>query len=329
MLAITSSRKDNFDPLVSIVIFTYNHVNYIARCLESVFSQTIFDKSEVIIYDDCSNDGTSEIIFELIGTKENIIYIRAKENLFSRKINVTWIPFQYATSDICAYLDGDDLWTAPDKNLLQLEEITKNRSCGMVICGWHETDLSGRIIRRSNTPNYRVEYLRPYNKIVSGEFITIQSSSMMFRKSLLGDFINDYRIAPPVGDLLMQVACSRDNNIVDLGFDGVNRIRSKGINTYLAAKAKRYIFSRKNWDFRMRLMKSNLERFSHSDIRLMVNKYLNICLLHSFSVNREVYPEKLRLRRQLGYFYQFKILFFTTLVRILQIISCLRGDNIS
>ena len=290
-----------------------------------MFNQTISANSEVIIYDDCSSDGTSEILDGYIKHKDNVTYIRANENLISRGINVTWIPLQYANHDVCAYLDGDDIWVVDNKNELQLAEMVNNPACGLVICGWHETDLSGKIIKRNIKSNSRTEYIKPFHSVVSNDFTTIQSSSMMFRKSLLGPLMFDYRLAPPVGDLLIQVACSRDNNIVELGFDSVNRIRSKGINTYIADKTKKSHFSRRNWDFRMRLMKSNLEQFSHSEMRSMTHKYFKIYLMHVFFVtDRVVYPERLKLGRQLGVMYQFYISMVTAFVKALQMLSQLR-----
>ena len=46
-------------PVISIVIPTYNTIDYIDECLESVAKQTIRD-IEIIVVDDCSTDGTIE-----------------------------------------------------------------------------------------------------------------------------------------------------------------------------------------------------------------------------------------------------------------------------
>ena len=55
--------KDNL-PLVSICCITYNHVPYIRQCLDGFMMQhTNFD-FEVLIHDDASTDGTTEIIKE-------------------------------------------------------------------------------------------------------------------------------------------------------------------------------------------------------------------------------------------------------------------------
>lgn len=62
------SETDNDIPSVSVGILTYNQVDYIKECLDSVFAQSGNFSMKVIIYDDCSNDGTSETICNYIQT---------------------------------------------------------------------------------------------------------------------------------------------------------------------------------------------------------------------------------------------------------------------
>lgn len=53
--------KRNNDPLISIVIPSYNKVKYVSKTLDSIFKQS-YKNFEVIIQDGASNDGTVEII---------------------------------------------------------------------------------------------------------------------------------------------------------------------------------------------------------------------------------------------------------------------------
>jgi len=62
--------KDN--PLVSVVIPTYNSEKTLAKCLESIKNQT-YKNTESVIVDNFSTDKTTEIksILELKNQKEN------------------------------------------------------------------------------------------------------------------------------------------------------------------------------------------------------------------------------------------------------------------
>lgn len=51
-------------PLVSICSVTYNHAPYIRQCLDGLVMQKTNFPYEILIHDDCSTDGTTEIAKE-------------------------------------------------------------------------------------------------------------------------------------------------------------------------------------------------------------------------------------------------------------------------
>ena len=51
-------------PVISIRTSTYNHVSYIKQCIDGVLMQKTTYAMEFIIGEDCSTDGTREIVFE-------------------------------------------------------------------------------------------------------------------------------------------------------------------------------------------------------------------------------------------------------------------------
>ena len=52
------------DPLVSVKMVTYNHAPFIAQAIEGVLQQQTNFAFELIIGEDCSTDGTREIVFD-------------------------------------------------------------------------------------------------------------------------------------------------------------------------------------------------------------------------------------------------------------------------
>ena len=81
--------------LVSISCITYNHAPYIRQCLDGfLMQQTNFD-FEVLIHDDCSTDGTTEIIKEYELMYPDIIKpIYEKENQYQQGKPVVFRPSQ-------------------------------------------------------------------------------------------------------------------------------------------------------------------------------------------------------------------------------------------
>ena len=69
---------------ISIIIPTYNVQDYIAKCLESIATQTYTDGVECLVIDDCGTDHSMDIIRECQAShsKGNIIrIIRQPQNM--------------------------------------------------------------------------------------------------------------------------------------------------------------------------------------------------------------------------------------------------------
>ena len=49
-------------PLISVCIVTYQHKDYIGKCLDSILSQKGSFSLEILLHDDASTDGSQEII---------------------------------------------------------------------------------------------------------------------------------------------------------------------------------------------------------------------------------------------------------------------------
>ena len=63
--------------MTSIVILTYNKLNYTKKCIESIRKYTCKESYEIIVVDNASTDGT----IEWLKTQSDIITIFNKENL--------------------------------------------------------------------------------------------------------------------------------------------------------------------------------------------------------------------------------------------------------
>ena len=66
--------------LVSVIIITRNHSEYLSKCLESVLSQS-YKNFEIIIIDHNSLDNTAEIIQSYKSKKLKYFLYKEKENI--------------------------------------------------------------------------------------------------------------------------------------------------------------------------------------------------------------------------------------------------------
>jgi len=67
-------------PKISIIIVTYNNLDYTKLCIESVFSNTYYPNYEVIIVDNASVDDTPEYFGNLLKTTNRLKIIKNLEN---------------------------------------------------------------------------------------------------------------------------------------------------------------------------------------------------------------------------------------------------------
>jgi glycosyltransferase involved in cell wall biosynthesis len=112
---------------VSACVLTCNHAGYIRRCLESVLAQTDDVVMEILIGDDCSDDGTSAIVAEIAAKHPGLItHIRHPARIGGTANYVDIM--RRAKAPFIAYLDGDDCWL-PGKLKKQLAYLNTHAEC--------------------------------------------------------------------------------------------------------------------------------------------------------------------------------------------------------
>ena len=92
--------------LISVVIPCYNAECYIAECLDSVLAQS-YGKIEIICVNDCSTDGTLEILEEYSQRDEKIRVIKRETNSGSARIPRTE-GIRAAKGELICAIDADD-----------------------------------------------------------------------------------------------------------------------------------------------------------------------------------------------------------------------------
>lgn len=107
--------------LVSIIMPTYKCGKFITESIKSVQGQT-YNNWELIIVDDCSQDGTIQIVQELAGL-DNRIHLYQNPNNSGAAVTRN-VALKNAKGKWIAFLDSDDLWepTKLEKQIKFMEE---------------------------------------------------------------------------------------------------------------------------------------------------------------------------------------------------------------
>ncbi len=134
---------------ISIVLPVYNSEKSIENTIKSVINQTYKD-FELIIVDDGSNDGSSDICKSFLKDYKNIKYIKIKNSGVGQARN---IGISKATGKYIMFLDSDDIYV---ENILEsLIKEMKNEN-DLVVCGYKRIILENGRYRDTTVSKFRI-----------------------------------------------------------------------------------------------------------------------------------------------------------------------------
>ncbi|MCT1194036.1 glycosyltransferase [Lactococcus lactis] len=182
------------NPLISIIVPTYNVEKYIRTCIESILAQT-YRNVEVIIVNDGSTDQSLAVISDLICSHHNIKVINQKNQGLSVARNTG---IDVATGKYIIFVDSDDK-IMPDfvSSLYQIADKT-----GADIVRGSFRDFNGNI-PKGWVPDFNV----PTNcgTIVLDQFLSSNISFVVWSSIYRLDFINSNHIRFTPGILFEDV----------------------------------------------------------------------------------------------------------------------------
>lgn len=164
---------------LSVCIVTYNQVKFIEQCLKSIIEQDCDFNFEIIIGDDFSSDGTSEIITNYASKYPNIIkaYIHIK-NIGA--VNNYMFVHAKAIGRYVAHIDGDD-YALPGKLKSQVVFLDNNSKCSMVFHRCLSLHIDGSITKLSK--DYSITNVCDFAEFTYRFPSASCHSSKMYRKS--------------------------------------------------------------------------------------------------------------------------------------------------
>lgn len=173
------------NPKLSISTICFNQAQFIGQALDSVLMQKTAFEYEIVIGDDCSTDGTREILADYQHRwPAKVKPILREKNVGMQRNGIDTI--EKCCGEYLAFLEGDDYWTDPEKIQKQVDYLDAHRDCALV---HHKVDHiawpGGESLGEYPPPRYRVE--RPDPRLLA-MFNFIQTCSVMLRRKWLPPF---------------------------------------------------------------------------------------------------------------------------------------------
>lgn len=117
---------------VSIIVPVYNVAQYLAQCLESIGVEQFQGKAEIILVDDGSTDGSSDMCDAFAAQHNNVQVIHKSNGGLSDARNAG---MNIARGDFIYFLDSDD-WLAPNA-IDKLYHFARENGCEIVQGGFY------------------------------------------------------------------------------------------------------------------------------------------------------------------------------------------------
>jgi glycosyltransferase involved in cell wall biosynthesis len=184
---------------VSVIIPTYNRLSMLEEALASVYSQDFDGVVEIIVVDDNSQDGTSEVVsrkypeIRLISFKQNVgAYVARNRALLEAK------------GKYIAFLDSDDLWeTNYLKTQIAALKCKERGFCVSALVIWDTVkDQKGIALQKPDLDRYS----SPIHHLLVSNFIITPSSVVFPRQTFdeVGLFDEKFKVG---GDAELYIRC--------------------------------------------------------------------------------------------------------------------------
>jgi glycosyltransferase involved in cell wall biosynthesis len=156
-------------PALSVILPVHNGMPYIEESARSILAQT-FGDFELVIGDDGSNDGTSDVVRRLAAVDERVRVIR-RERPSGLAASANWV-ISEARAPLIAIAHADDR-AYPDRLARQVAILAAEPEIDLVGTLWDGMDEEGRQVRPGDF----------WRLLRRSPFAPFSHSSIMFRRS--------------------------------------------------------------------------------------------------------------------------------------------------
>lgn len=278
-------------PLISICLITYNHAPFIKDAIDSILSQELGWTIEIVIGDDGSTDGTSEIcsryaskypnlIRHFVRDRKDVIYVDGRPTGNANIINT----LNACQGKYIALLEGDDYWVNPSKLKLQLEFLEQNEQLSGV---FHETYINSVPKENQDFFAERIEDIKQIEVtlaqlLASGSMAP--TASLFFRKKAIIPLPLWYRTNP--SDWKIEIMLGLSGNLVKFveQYWSVYRVHDSGV------------WSSLDLDRKLRFRKTQLKDLSQVEHLRFYKKELDVYLTQTYKIAYEGFAKSSKVK---------------------------------
>lgn len=194
-----------YEYMVSICCLAFNHEAYVRKALDGFLMQKTNFKFEVVIHDDCSADGTADIIREYEKKYPDMIHpLFQSENQYSQGIaNISGVfNFPRAKGKYIAMCEGDDYWCDENKLQKQVDYMEAHPGCTLCFHGAH-IESEDKALRSTRIRPYKGDRVCDAQTVIDKK-ANYPTASLLFPAELTKQ-LPRYYYECPVGDIPLQI----------------------------------------------------------------------------------------------------------------------------
>lgn len=236
-------------PLISVLIPAYNVELFVEEALKSILDQT-YSNLEIIVVDDCSTDGTYQLLLKLKAEDDRIKLFRNDKN--SKIVATLNLALSKANGTYIVRMDADDI-SLCDRIEKQYLFLQDNPQIDLV-------GTSATFINQQGVIVHNEDYLKQHEDlVVASNYISPVLHIWMCKKSLY-DEVGIYRI-PSAEDLDFLLRCLDSGKKIANIPEYLYKVRFREGNTATSTG----LTQRKSIEFARRLHKERMMKRQRSD----------------------------------------------------------------
>lgn len=215
-----SWNRSDRESVVTILCITFNHVDYIKETLDSLLYQKTNFAFEILIHDDASTDGTSDVIREYEKKFPSMVKaVIQQENQYSKRpVAGLRFLFPLVKTKYVAICDGDDFWSSEYKLQKQIAIMEKNKRISLVHSDInHLVKKSSGEYLKCNNVNNKLQYTPAHGNFKEEHWfdLGIYTCTMLFRLEVVNYILESAVFAEDIqsGDNLIVSVASQLGDI--------------------------------------------------------------------------------------------------------------------